>query len=172
MMHNKIRNILLLGLFIALEVILTRFLSIENAYVRISFEFIPVAVSAILFGPVMAGLGAAVADVLGMLIFPKGAFFPGFTLSAFVSGFLYGVFLYKKQITVKRVFFAVLSVIVICSLVLNTMWLVILYNKGAYAIFTARLVKSAVFLPVQTFMIYFIWKYAGGFINRSLNNGI
>ena len=168
-MHNKLRSILLLGLFIALEVILTRFLSVESPIVRISFEFIPIAVSAILFGPVMAGIGAAAADVLGMLIFPKGAFFPGFTLSAFISGLIYGIFLYKKKITLARTFAAVLTVIVICSLFLNTIWLIILTKNGAYAILTARLIKCAVFLPVQTFMIYFVWKYVGNLFTRSLN---
>jgi ECF transporter S component (folate family) len=169
MMHNKIRNILLLGLFVALEVILTRFLSVENPIVRISFEFIPIALSAILFGPAMAGIGAAAADVLGIMIFPKGAFFPGFTFSAFVSGFLYGIFLYKKKITLLRIFAAVLAVTVTCSLILNTIWLLILTNNGAYAILTARLVKSAVFLPVQTFVIYFVWKYSGNIINGTIN---
>ncbi|MDF2987177.1 MAG: hypothetical protein K0R50_2687 [Eubacterium sp.] len=168
MMHNKIRNILLLGLFIAMEVILTRFLSVESPIVRISFEFIPIAISAVLFGPVMAGTGAAIADVLGMMIFPKGAFFPGFTLSAFVSGFLYGIFLYKKKITFMRIFAAVLAVIITCSLVLNTIWLLYLTQNGAYAILTARLLKCAVFLPVQTFMIYCVWKYTVNLINGTL----
>ncbi len=165
MMHNKIRNILLLGLFIAMEVILTRFLSVESPIVRISFEFIPIAISAVLFGPVMAGTGAAIADIMGMMIFPKGAFFPGFTLSAFISGFLYGIFLYKRKITLMRVFTAVLAVIVTCSLVLNTVWLLYLTKNGAYAILTARLVKCAVFLPVQTFMIYFVWRYTVNLFN-------
>ncbi len=170
MMHNKLRDILLLGLFVALEVILTRFLSVENLIVRISFQFLPIAISAILFGPVMAGIGAAVADVLGMMIFPKGAYFPGFTFSSFVSGFLYGVFLYKKKITLLRTFSAALAVIVVCSLVLNTIWLIILTQKGAYAIVSARLVTNAVFLPVQTIMIYYVWKYAGSMFTRSLTN--
>lgn len=170
MMHNKLRDILLLGLFVALEVILTRFLSVENLIVRISFQFLPIAISAILFGPVMAGIGAAVADVLGMMIFPKGAYFPGFTFSSFVSGYLYGVFLYKKKITLLRTFSAALTVIVVCSLVLNTIWLIILTQKGAYAIVSARLVTNAVFLPVQTIMIYYVWKYAGSMFTRSLTN--
>ena len=170
MMHNKLRDILLLGLFVALEVILTRFLSVENLIVRISFQFLPIAISAILFGPVMAGIGAAVADVLGMMIFPKGAYFPGFTFSSFVSGFLYGVFLYKKKITLLRTFSAALAVIVVCSLVLNTIWLIILTQKGAYAIVAARLVTNAVFLPVQTIMIYYVWKYAGSMFTRSLTH--
>ena len=30
-----------------------------------------------------AGIGTAVADVVGMLLFPKAGYFPGFTLNAF-----------------------------------------------------------------------------------------
>lgn len=169
-MHGKIRKIMLISLFVSFEIILTRFLSVESPIVRISFEFIPIALSAILFGPAAAGGAAAAADVLGMLIFPKGAFFPGFTISAFISGFLYGAILYKKQITLWRVFIAVLSVNVACSLTLNTIWLVIFFHNGAYATLIARLMKCAVFLPVQTLMIYFIWRYVGSFIKGTFNN--
>jgi len=167
-MHDKTRNILFVGLFISLEIILTRFLSVESPIVRISFEFIPIAISAILFGPVTAGVAAAIADVLGMLIFPKGAYFPGFTLSAFVTGFLYGLILYKKKVTIVRSFFAALAVIVTASLVLNTIWLVYLTKNGAYAILTARIIKSLVFLPIQTIMVYFTWKYIGPVISGSV----
>lgn len=169
MLHIKIRNIVLLSIFIAMEIILTRFLSVESPIVRISFEFIPLAVSAALFGPWLAGCGAAIADVLGMMIFPKGAFFPGFTLSAFLSGLIYGVFFYKKNITLLRTFTAVLAVTLACSLALNTVWLVLFFHNGAYATLVARLIKCAVFVPVQTVMIYFIWKYSAYFIRGTFN---
>jgi ECF transporter S component (folate family) len=171
-MHDKIRNILFVGLFISLEVILTRFFSIENGIVRISFEFIPIAISAILFGPVTAGLGAAIADVLGMMIFPKGPYFPGFTFSAFVSGFLYGIVLYKKKITVLRTFVASVLVIVVCSLILNTIWFIILTDKGAYAIITARLIKALIFIPIQTTVVYIVWKYTSPVINGTVTNKV
>jgi len=169
-MHDKIRNILLVGLLISLEIILARFLSVENAIVRISFEFIPIAISAILFGPVTAGGAAAIADVLGMLIFPKGPYFPGFTLSAFLSGYLYGLILYKKQITLVRTFVATLTVIITTGLVLNTIWLIFLTQDGAYAILAVRAVKCFIFLPIQTFMTYFIWKYTGPIISGTMAN--
>jgi len=169
-MHDKIRNILFVGLFISLEVILARFLSIESPIVRISFEIIAIAISAILFGPVTAGVAAAIADVLGMLIFPKGVYFPGFTLSAFVSGYLYGVILYKKKITLARSFMAALAVIIIVELVLKTIWLLYLTENGAYAILVARSIKCLVFLPLQTFMVYYIWKYTGPIINGTMAN--
>ncbi len=168
-MHDKTRNILFVGLFIALEVILTRFTSVETLTVRISFEFVAIAISAIIFGPVTAGTAAAIADILGMMIFPKGPYFPGFTLSAFISGFLYGVVLYKKKITIARSFFAALAVIVITSLILNTIWLVFMYKNAAFADLGARLIKCVVFLPIQTVMIYLTWKYAGTAISRAIS---
>ncbi|PYG88754.1 ECF transporter S component (folate family) [Ruminiclostridium sufflavum DSM 19573] len=168
-MHDKTRNILFVGLFVALEIILTRFTSVETLTVRISFEFIAVALSAILFGPVTAGTAAAAADILGMIIFPKGPYFPGFTLSAFVSGILYGLILYKKRITLVRTFFSALAVIVITGLIMNTVWLFYLYGNAAYAGLASRLVKCTVFLPIQTVMIYFTWKYSGALISRTIN---
>lgn len=167
-MNLKIRDVMFVGLFISLEIILTRFLSIPFTIVRISFGFIPIAICAILFGPVMAGVAAAIADVLGMLIFPKGAYFPGFTLSAFISGFLYGLILYKKKITIVRTFFAMLIVTVVCSFVLNTIWLIFLTGNGAYAILTVRLITYSIFLPVQTIVVYFTWKYIGPVISGSM----
>ncbi len=167
-MHDKTRNIIFVGLFIALEVILTRFTSVETLTIRISFEFIAIAISAILFGPVTAGTAAAIADVLGMIIFPKGPYFPGFTLSAFLSGFLYGIILYKKKITMIRTFLAALVVIVATSLILNTIWLFFLYGNMAYADLVSRLVKCVVFLPIQTVMIYLIWRYEGALLSRTI----
>ena len=71
-----------LALLVALDIILTRFLSINTQFLRISLGMIPVAIAGIAFGPVWGGLCGAVGDVLGMLIFPSGAYFPGFTLTA------------------------------------------------------------------------------------------
>lgn len=171
-MHDKIRNILLVGLFIAFEVIFTRFLSVENTIVRISFEFLPIAISAILFGPVTAGVAAAIADILGMLIFPKGPYFPGFTVSAFISGYLYGVILYKKKITIARCIIAALVMIIPVELILKTVWLEILYHNGVYAILPARIIKCLVFFPIQTILIYVTWKYAGPVISRYVDNKV
>lgn len=171
-MHIKIRNIVLVALFISMEIILTRFLSVESPIVRISFEFIPIALSAVLFGPVVAGGAAAAADVLGMLIFPKGAYFAGFTFSAFVSGFVYGLFLYKKKITLLRTFLAALAVVVTSSLLLNSLWLIFFFGNGAYAVISARLLKAAIFIPVETVMIYFLLRLSqvGKIVGNMVNN--
>ena len=111
-----------------------------------------------MFGPITAGVAAAVADVLGMFIFPKGAYFPGFTFSAFVSGYLYGIFLYKKKVTLLKIFLASLSVILVVELLLKTVWLTIITQNAAIAMLPARLIKSAVFLPIISLSVYLVWK--------------
>ncbi len=158
-MYLNVKKLVLASLFIAIEIITTRFLSIQTPIIRISLDFIPVALSAIILGPYTAGVTAAIADIFGMMIFSRGgAYFPGFTLSAFVSGFLYGSILHKKRITLTRCFFAVLTVIISTSIVLNTIWLVIITNKGAFAILGARIVKDMLMMPIQTFLIYYVWR--------------
>jgi ECF transporter S component (folate family) len=93
---SRTKTLVFVSLLIAMEVIFTRFLSVQTPILRIGFGFIPVAFAGIMFGPIIAGLTGAVADIIGVLLFPAGSFFPGFTLSAFLGGAAYGVFLHKK----------------------------------------------------------------------------
>ncbi|WP_258920983.1 folate family ECF transporter S component [Heyndrickxia coagulans] len=156
-MHAK--KIVLIGLFIALEVISTRFLSIQTPIIRIGFTFIPTALSAVLLGPVLAGVTAGLADIMGMMLFPAGsAYFPGFTLSAFLSGVIYGVFLYHRPVGFWRVCLAVLAITIVVNLGLDTLWLWMLTGKGILGLLPVRLIKSAMMFPIQIMMIYAVWK--------------
>ncbi|QPG52822.1 folate family ECF transporter S component [Heyndrickxia coagulans] len=113
----NVKKIVFAGLFIALEVIFTRFLSIQTPIIRIGFTFIPTALSAVLLGPLFAGITAGLADIIGMVLFSGGAaYFPGFTLSAFLSGAIYGLFLYRKSVRFWRVCMAVLIITVVVNL--------------------------------------------------------
>lgn len=166
------KTIVYVSLLIALQIILTRFLSIETPIVRIGFGFIPLALTAIMFGPVWGGAAAALSDVIGMVIFPKGAYFPGFTLSALLSGVIYGVFLYKKPVTIIRVSIAVLLVTLFIDLGLNTLWLSIIYGKAFYVLLITRVIKSAAMFPVQVFCIHAVWKYVGSYIKPHMVHNI
>lgn len=163
---KNVKVIVFMGLFIALEVILTRFLSIKTPIVRIGFGFLPIALSAIMFGPIVGGVTGALSDLVGMAIFPSGTFFPGFTLSAFLGGAIYGLFLYKKPVTIVRVGAAVLVIKLFIDLVLNTFWLSILMNKAALAILPTRVVANAVMFPIQAVLIFVVWKAVGTTVQR------
>ncbi len=150
-------KLIISALLMALEIILTRFLSITLPFVRIGFGFLPISIIAILYGPLWAGTAYALGDILGMLIFPAAPYFPGFTFTAFCTGAVYGLILHKREITLKRVFLAVCIVCVVLNLGLDTYWLYILYDTGVVGFLPGRLIKCAIMIPLQTFLIYFLY---------------
>ena len=99
MKNSNVKKLVEISLLIALEVILTRFCSIYTGVLRIGFGFLPVAIIAMMYGPISAGVAYAIGDILRMMIFPSGSYFPGFTLTAFLTGVIYGVVLCKHPKT-------------------------------------------------------------------------
>ena len=159
-MNNKfdVKKLVQISLLIAIEVILTRFCSINTPIVRIGFGFLPIAIIAMMYGPLSAGIAYAIGDILGVMLFSTGQFFPGFTLTAFLTGIVYVVFLYNKPKTWPRIIGAVLIVCLVINLGLDTLWLNILMGKGYLALLPTRIIKVAIMIPVQTVIIGIIWK--------------
>ena len=91
------RSITALGLLVAVEIVLSRFCSINAWDLKIGFSFLPVAVAAMRLGPLEAAVVAAVSDFVGAVLFPIGAYFPGFTLTAFLSGLVFGWLLHRRR---------------------------------------------------------------------------
>lgn len=151
---SRTNQIIIIALFIAMEVILTRFLSIQTPIIRLGFGFLPIAMLAIMYGPVWAGVAYAVGDILGMLLWPvSGPFFPGFTLTAFLTGVVFGLVLYKKEVTITRVLLASLLVVIPLNLGLDTLWLSILFNKAFVVLLPTRIVKCVITIFIQTALI-------------------
>lgn len=159
MKNSNVRKLVEISLLIALEVILTRFCSINTPILRIGFGFLPVAIIGMMHGPLSAGVAYAVGDILGMMIFPStGGYFPGFTLTAFLTGVTYGLVLYKKPKTWGRIILAVAIVCLGINLCLDTVWLHILMGQGYLALLPTRIIKVAVMIPIQTIIIALVWK--------------
>ena len=85
----KTKNLALMALLVAANVVFSRFLSINTFNIKIGFTFLTVMMAAYLFGPVGAMLVGGLGDVIGALLFPIAPFFPGFTLTAVITGLLY-----------------------------------------------------------------------------------
>lgn len=163
------KTVVYLAFFVALQIILTRFLSIQTPIVRIGFGFIPLVFSCILFGPLLGGVCAAISDVLGMVIFPQGTYFPGFTFSALLSGIIYGSVLYKNKISILRIFIATLLVKILVDIGLNTLWLSILTGKAVLILLIPRLTKTLIMLPIEILLINTLWTYFYSRIKTQLN---
>jgi len=146
-----------MALFVALEIILSRFFSINTEIIRIGFGWLPIVVIATLYGPVIAGTTWAISDVVGFFLFGGGLgpYFPGFTLTNFVGGLILGLFLYKRPVTVIKITLAVL-LLSILSLGLNSVWLNILFGRGFWVVFTSRIIQTAILAPLQLILIWII----------------
>ena len=159
-------RIAIYALLIALQIILTRFLSIQTPIVRIGFTFVPIAISGILFGPIVAGMLAAISDVMGFFLNPVGTFHPGFILSAFLSGGIYGLFLYRKNVTWLRIGLAALVIGLVVHIGLNSVWLSQIFVKGVWGLILARIPKEVVVFVVQIPIIYIVWNALKGSLKQ------
>ena len=146
------KTLTVMALLTALEIVLSRFLSFSAWNTKVGFAFVPVVLCAMLLGPVNAGLVAALADFLGAVLFPVGPYFPGFTLTAFLMGLTYGFFLRRGQ-SLLRIVGAVAVHQLVLSLLLNTLWISILYGSPFGPLLVTRLPQCAILAAVQLAVI-------------------
>ena len=146
------KKLITLSVLIAMDVVLTRFLSINAWNTRIGFGFVPMVIAAMMYGPLSAGIVAALADFIGAILFPTGPYFPGFTFSVFLMGIVFGLFLYKDR-SFWRVVVSVLITQFVISLFLTTYWISFLYGANYKALLATRVVQSAIISAAQIIVI-------------------
>ncbi len=149
----NVRVLTTAGMLVAVAVVFGFFKIPITQIIEIRFQFLPIACGAMLFGPVVGGIIGALADILGYLVKPTGPFFPGFTLSAVIQGILYGLFLYHREITAKRVIPAQAANTLTIDFLLNPLWLSILYGRGFIVIFTERIAKNLIMFPINVVLL-------------------
>lgn len=125
---------------------------------RITFTFIPLALAGWLLGPAPAMLVGLVGDVIGCIIFPAGPYFPGFTLTKIVSGFIYGMFLYRTFPPKTPVFVAgaILGTNFLANVLMNSFWLSMLYGKAWSVYAASHLVKNILASPIEIVLLVII----------------
>ena len=157
-MYTKMsaKSVSAIGILVAMEIILARF-SIHTWNLKIGFSFVPIVVAAIFYGPIAGGLVGAIGDVISAVLFPVGAYFPGFTLTAFLTGAVFGWF-FRKKVSVLNVVISVLIVQGVISQVINTYWISFLYGSPFGLLFMTRLYQTAVLCGVQIATILFLDK--------------
>lgn len=160
------KTLVISALMVALYVVLSYFSTFVTNTLRVSFTYIPVVMTAALFGPVCAGFVGALGDVCAYLTtqFAGGSFFPGFTLDAFIAGFIYGIFLYKSDFSLIRVLLAKIFVVLIIQLGLTPIWLSMMYGKSFFVLVSGRIVKNLIFIPIDTIVILLVVKRAYKYI--------
>ena len=137
---------------IAAAIVLSRFLSINAWNLKIGFTFVPVFIAAYLYGPIGGAVVGGIADFIGAILFPIGAYFPGFTLTCVITGAVYGLLLHKKQ-TPLRILIAIAIVQLGCGLLVNTYWISVLYGSPFTVLLVTRSVQCLIMIPVEFIVI-------------------
>ena len=155
---SRTHRLVLMAMLAAVQIVLSRFLSINLWNLKIGFAFVPIALAGMLLGPMGAGLTGVVADLIGATLFPSGAFFPGFTLTAFATAFGYGFFLHMKQ-GMAIILGAVLFSEIVGTILLNTLWISILYGTPFIPVMIPRLGQAVGMGIVEVIVIKILAKY-------------
>ncbi len=125
--------------------------------VNVTFFFLPIAVGAMYLGALPAAAIGAVADILGCLIMPTGPYFPGFTLSAAITGLIYGAFFKGQKPKLWKVITARLILMVAIDLILTPLWLHLLYSTPlVWAFWVQRFTKCAIVCPIEIVIIFIV----------------
>lgn len=145
---RKPRSIALAALFVALHVILNQFtIPLAGDVLQLSFDFLPLAAAGYLCGPWVAALAGGMGDVLGYIMRPSGPYFAGFTLSAILMGMLYGLWYYKKPVTLWRSIAGQLTNVAVFNFFLTPLWLHMLYGQAFVVLSSMRLLKNLLQFP-------------------------
>lgn len=149
---KKVRSITLCAMLAAMGMALSYFTIRISPSFQIGFSGIANLMIGYLFGPVMAPCAGIVTDVLNYIANPNGGFYPGFTLTAIVAGFIRGAMTYHKPLTIRRLILSELIVAVVCSIFMNTLWLYQMYGESVLAGVPARVVTAVALAFINAFL--------------------
>ena len=112
------RNLILMAALVAMQIILSRFLSIQASDIlRISFESVPIILAGMWLGPLSGAVVALIADILGTVLSGYGIWFPPIALGPVLVGVLSGLstkYIFRSDLSsTKESWKVILTVIVI-----------------------------------------------------------
>ncbi len=150
---KDLRRLVFAALVCALGIIVGGFYVSVGENLRVYFTFFITAVGCAVYGPVLGVLAAAVTDTLNYMLFPSGAYFPGYLLSEMLAAVIYSLFLYRKKITVFRLFGAKFLVNYVVNVGMGSLWSQILFGKGYLYYLVKSLIKNSLLLPLEVMLL-------------------
>lgn len=149
-------------LICALTIILDGFLSLnlfEGQPIRVSF-FV-VAIGCAVYGP-LAGMAVSVlANILTCVIFPAGhPFHIGYIISELFIVLFYCAFLYRRNISVWKLFFAKVFINYFVQAFLNSLWAADLAEEGTTYLsqLSTGLILNSLLLPAEVLLLSLIFR--------------
>ena len=155
-MKISTKKIAISAMLIAFDVIFTRVLALNMPLTKIGLGFAAVMVCGMLYGPGWAAVCAGLGDLVGSLLFPTGAYFPGFTVTAAIGGAILGAALYNRRLKLSGCILAAFVNGLVVSLILNTTMISLVFGPPLGPLFLTRLGQFGIMLCVQTLVLFFL----------------
>lgn len=156
-LFGNLRVMIISGLFIALSIVLGKYLQIPiGDNIRISLENTPVIMAGVFFGPFVGGAVGASADLIGCLL--KGyAINPVITLGALTIGFSSGLFsaLLKKAPRLISVAVSVFAAHIPGSMIIKSIGLRLWYGTP-YSVLLWRIPTYIAIGIIEVIIIYML----------------
>ena len=146
------------AMLVTLDIVFTRLLAVNTPVMKIGFGFAAVALAALLYGPYWAMLTAALGDFVGSILFPVGPFFPGFTLTASLTGLIFGLCMCGKRGSSFRPVLAAFLNCLLITLLANTAMISYISGNDFSVLFATRIVQFVVMFPVQALVLLWLSK--------------
>lgn len=156
---KDVRFLAFIAMMIALKIVVgfVRIPVSEN--LRITLTFIVIALEATIVGPVAGIVSAAVCDNLSFMLFPDGAYFPGYTLTAMLGSLTYALLLYQKRISVVRLTIAKIINNYLINVLIGSLWSSMLYGKAFIVYASTSFVKNTILLPIEVLVLVIIFNF-------------
>ena len=166
---KNVRMLTLAGIITAASIVLESFpIYLLGTSLKIYFSFLVISLGCYVYGPAVGILVGFANDTLGFLISSFGEpYFPGYLITAMLSGLIYGTLLYRQRITVLRLVMVRLVINYGSNVLLGSVWKAMLYGKGYYYYFTTGLVKNTTMLPIEVLLMVLMFQLALPALARS-----
>lgn len=160
---SNVRTLAVCAMMLALRIVLGMFSNFTLAimpFVKIGFNFIPIVITAYLYGPVCAAIVSGAGDILAIILANPTAFSitPGITLCCILEGLIYGAVLYHTELKLPTVIISKSALLLLCHLPLNTLVLCFLMNMPYWTLLWYRTAVLVPFAVVEVAIIMLLRK--------------
>lgn len=149
--------LVLAALMIALRVAMKGLAIPLAPNLMINTGFFVNALGAMIYGPVVAIVGAAISDTLGCMLFPQGPYFFPFIFIEIASSLFFALFLYRAKVNTTRIVLSRFCVNFFVNIVLNMPIMALFYkfvlDKNYTWLQLPAIAKNLCLFPVEALLL-------------------
>ena len=153
---RNVRVLAFAGLVCAMAIVLEGLpIYLLGPSLKIYFSFLVVGLGCMCYGPCVGMMAGAIIDSVGFLLSSYGEpYFPGYLITAMLSGLIYGVMLYQRKPTIPRLIVTRLLINYGSNVLLGSVWKAMLYGKGYLYYLSTGMVKNTIMIPIEVALMW------------------